>query len=314
VSALLLTYAGIALICALATQRPKLDLTFLHPRRLASLAGLGVLALVATLLWAAVLTLPDGRLHLYFLDVGQGDGILIVTPSGRQVLVDGGAGREKLLAEVGEVMPWWDRTLDMTLLTHADRDHMGAQLVVPERFGITYALASSVTQQDPEALAWHTAMAAASAELALQERGGWIDLGDGVALWVLWPEATPLAGDDAQNENSLVTKLVYGDFSVLLTGDAGIPAESVWLAQQMPVAATVLKVGHHGSSSSTSRSLVAAVNPQWAVIQVGAENSYGHPAQEVLEVLAGRMILRNDEDGRIHFATNGSEVWLETGG
>jgi len=99
---------------------------------------------------------------------------------------------------------------------------------------------------------------------------------------------------------------------VLLTGDAGIPNESTWLAEGLPLTSTVLKVGHHGSAHSTSSGLVAAVDPQWAVIQVGADNSYGHPTQDALDALAGRIILRNDEDGRIHFATNGREVWLET--
>src|SRR5690606_12387070 len=121
----------------------------------------------------------------------------------------------------------------------------------------------------------------------------------GVALWVFWPRETPVTGDNAANENSLVAKLVYGDFSVLLTGDAGIPSESTWLAQGLPLAATVLKVGHHGSRYSTSTGLVEAVDPEWAVIQVGATNTYGHPTQDVLDVLAGRKILRNDEDGRI---------------
>jgi competence protein ComEC len=133
-----------------------------------------------------------------------------------------------------------------------------------------------------------------------------------VALWVLWPQATPLLGDNAANENSLVTKLVYGDFSALLTGDTGIASESVWLAQALPLKARVLKVGHHGGSDSTSRGLVEAVDPDWAVIQVGAANSYGHPTAEVLELLAGRKILRNDEDGRIHFATDGRTVTVET--
>jgi competence protein ComEC len=109
-----------------------------------------------------------------------------------------------------------------------------------------------------------------------------------------------------------VTKLVYGDFSILLTGDAGIPSESTWLAQQMPLQAKVLKVGHHGSAHSTSTGLVEAVDPEWAVIQVGATNTYGHPTQEVLDVLAGRTVLRNDLDGRVHFATDGSDIWVET--
>lgn len=290
----------------------KADLMMLHPRQIASAAGLGTLALIAALVWAAVFHLPDGRLHLYFLDVGQGDGILIQTPGGRQVLIDGGSSPERLLAELGEVMPWWDRSIDLVLATHPDRDHMGAQEMVPERFRIEYALQTPATLVDPEAEGWRDAVIEGGAALSVQHAGGWIDLGDGVALWVFWPPLTPVTGDNASNENSLVVKLVYGDFSVLLTGDAGLPSESMWLAQGLPLEATVLKVGHHGSASSTSTSLVEAVDPRWAVIQVGAENRYGHPTEEALNALAGRTILRNDLDGRIHFATDGREIWVES--
>jgi competence protein ComEC len=309
---LLVCYALIA-VGTVATQRKQTaKLAMLHPARVASAAGLFVLAVIASLVWAAISRLPDGQLHLYFLDVGQGDGLLIETPSGRQVLVDGGANREQLFAQLGEVMPWWDRSLDMVVATHPDLDHIGAQMTVPERFAVDHALDTPAAEQDPEAQAWREVMAQGGALLSVQHGGGWVDLGDGVALWVLWPMSEPLGGDDASNENSLVMKVVYGDFSVLLTGDAGIPSESAWLARQLPLASTVLKVGHHGSATGTSRSFVAAVDPRWAVIQVGADNSYGHPTPEVLDALAGRTILRNDEAGRIHFATDGRAVWIET--
>ena len=310
--ALLSTYALIGVTYVASKRKEGIDLSMFHPNRITSPIGLGLLAVMAALVWAAVLTLPDGRLHVYFLDIGQGDGILVQTPSGRQVLIDGGASSERLLTQLGEVMPWWDRSLDVMLVTHPDRDHMAAQVVVPERYGVDVALQTPATQADPDAAAWQEAVAARGVAIATEYQGGWVDLGDGVALWVLWPPQTPITGDDASNENSLVTKLVYGDFSVLLTGDAGIPSESTWLAERLPLAATVLKVGHHGSANSTSSGLVNAVNPTWAVIQVGAENTYGHPTQAVLDVLAGRTLLRNDEDGRIHLATDGAAVWVET--
>jgi competence protein ComEC len=311
--ALLVTYGVIAIFYVATKQKgPSFDLSTLHPNRVTSPLGLGILTVITALIWAAVFALPDGRLHLYFLDIGQGDGILLQTPSGRQLLIDGGASREQLLTQLGEVMPWWDRSLDMVLATHPDRDHMAAQVTVPERFSIDYALETPATHVDPDAKAWREAVVNRGAELVTQHNGGWVDLGDGVALWVLWPPEIPVQGDNASNENSLVAKLVYGDFSVLLTGDAGIPSESTWLAQQLPLASTILKVGHHGSAESTSLGLVEATNPQWAVIQVGATNTYGHPKQDVLDVLAGRMILRNDEDGRIHFSTDGMQVWVET--
>jgi competence protein ComEC len=274
--------------------------------------GLGLLALPTLLVWAALLTQPDGRLHLYFLDVGQGDGILIVTPQGRQILIDGGVQRERLLTELGAVMPWWDRSLDVVLATHPDADHMGAQTVLAERFRVDRLVASPAMEADADAAAWRAALTAGGATPTTLARGGWLDLGAGVALWVLWPPATPITGAGASNENSLVTKLVYGDFEALLTGDAGIDSELAWLATGAPVEADLLKVGHHGSAGSTSRALVEAVDPAIAVIQVGAENRYGHPTQAVLDLLRGRTLLRTDQDGRIHIHSDGQQIWVES--
>jgi competence protein ComEC len=110
----------------------------------------------------------------------------------------------------------------------------------------------------------------------------------------------------------LVAKLVYGDFSVLLTGDAGLPSEDVWVRSNAPIASRVLKVGHHGSNSATSSEFVEAVNPSVAVIQVGADNDYGHPTEEVLATMDGRLILRSDRDGRVHIASDGRQMWIET--
>ncbi len=279
---------------------------------MATPAGLGALAIPTLLVWAALLAQPDGRLHLYFLDIGQGDGILIVTPDGRQVLIDGGAQREQLLTELGAVMPWWDRSLDVVLATHADQDHMGAHAVIAERFDVDRLVESPAMQSDVDAAAWRGAFVETGARSTVMVQDGWLDLGAGVALWLLWPPAAPREGENASNENSLVTKVVYGEFSALLTGDAGIESESVWLASGAPLAANVLKVGHHGSATSTSRALVEAVDPEIAVIQVGAENTYGHPSQTVLDVLVGRTVLRNDQDGRIHIASDGRQSWVET--
>jgi competence protein ComEC len=272
-----------------------------------ALAGGGMAAL---LVWLAVLSLPDGRLHVWFLDVGQGDAIVIQTPGGRQVLVDGGSDPRLLLAELGAVLPFWDRSLDLLALTHPDEDHMAAQAAVAARFRIGQVLDTAASQANPDGAVWRAAMAAAQVPVTVTAAGCWVELGDGAALWVLNPPAAPTQPLD-ENESSLVLKLVYGDFSVLLTGDAGLASEAAWLAQGVPLAATVLKAGHHGSASSSGSDFVAAVNPQFAVIQVG-ENRYGHPAAEVLARLAGRTLLRTDHDGRIHLVSDGREVWLAT--
>ena len=279
-------------------------------------ATLGVLSLAAILIWAVAVTQPDGRLHVYFLDIGQGDGIFIQTPHGRQVLIDGGGSPQRLFTQLGAVMPFWDRSLDLLVMTHADSDHMGSQPAVPQRYHVDYALetATALANKDSkDGAAWQAAMAQAKIKVQLEQAGGWIDLGDGVALWAIWPPAGQFPDSaDMDNQNSLVLKLVYGDFSVLLTGDAGLPAEAVWVQEGAPLQATVLKVGHHGSATGTGPDLVAAVNPPVAVIQVGAGNKYGHPTAKVLQNLQGRLVLRNDLQGRIHIYSDGLRMWIET--
>lgn len=286
------------------------------PTRLAGWSAAGVLSVGCILLWAGVLSQPDGRLHLYFLDIGQGDGILIQTPSGRQVLIDGGASPQQLFSQLGAVMPFWDRSLDLVVLTNPDKDHMDAQVETPARLHVTTALETKASQMNPDADSWRANLAAAGTTVQLQHQGDWIDLGDGIALWVLWPPPEPFFTAQASNEqlfdneNSLVLKLVYGDFSVLLTGDAGLPAETALLTTSSPLSATVLKVGHHGSKGSTGAAFVQAVEPLAAVIQVGADNSYGHPHPETLARLAGRLVLRNDTHGRIHLYSDGHQLWV----
>jgi competence protein ComEC len=278
----------------------------------------GVLALAVILVWALALSQPDGRLHVYFLDIGQGDGILIQTPSGRHVLIDGGAKPQQLFNQLGAVMPFWQRTIDIAALTNPDKDHMDAQAQTPTRFQVTTGLSTVAGRANHDSDTWYKNITTNGGEVQLHHVGGWFDLGDGVALWVLWPAAEPIRGAQGKpeqfidNENSLVMKLVYGDFSVLLTGDAGLPSEMAMLAADEPVAATVLKAGHHGSRGSTSHSFVQAVDPLVAVIQCGLNNSYGHPHPEVLDRLAGRLVLRNDLQGRIHIYSDGRQMWLTT--
>ena len=275
----------------------------------------GAFSVVAGMLWWMAMTQPDGQLHVHFLDVGQGDGIFIQTPSGRQLLIDGGDDSQRLFAELGEVMPFWDREIDYAIVTHPDWDHVGGQTDLPERFRIGHALISENTRGHEDSQSWLAAFHEANVPVEGLQQGGWLDLGDGVALWALWPppeEALHDFEEHDKNERSLILKLVYGEFTVLLTGDAGQPSEERLLGGGQPLAAHVLKVGHHGSEHSSGRGFVGAVGPSVAVIQVGAENRYGHPDPEVLEVLDGRLVLRNDLEGRIHIWSDGKLMWIGT--
>lgn len=263
------------------------------------------------LLWVFITSRSDGKLHVYFLDVGQGDGILIQTPSGRQVLIDGGSSPQKLFDELGDVMPFWDRSIDLVVLTHPDGDHMFAQIDLASRFGVDTAIESPDSLDHKDSIRWREAMQVNDAALQLHQAGDWIDLGDGVSLHTLWPPPEGYRGENEDNENSIVMKLIYGNFTVLLTGDIGLPSEDVLLENKVDLSATVLKVGHHGSRGSTGIDFVIAVNPLLSVIQVG-ENSYGHPNQEVLDNLAERTVFCNAEHGRVHIYSDSQQMYFET--
>lgn len=277
--------------------------TKLFALRFRILLGLLLVTLAA---WLALRGLPDDRLHVYFLDVGQGDAILLRAPDGRQVLVDGGPSPAALLDELGALMPFWDRSLDLVVLTHPDADHMTGLLTLPERYRVAALLIPDGAAAYPAS--WADALADDRGELTVAQRGMQIKL-DTLQITVLHaPDST--AADD--NNASLVLRLDYGTTSLLLTGDAEQMTEQALLDAGAPLRADVLKVAHHGSASSTTAAFLAAVQPRLAVIQVGADNRFGHPHPDVLARLAAVEVLRTDLNGRIEVISDGERLWMHT--
>ena len=264
-----------------------------------------VLVLLAAIAWFALAGLPDGRLHVWFLDVGQGDAILIRTPDGRQILVDGGPSPAALLDELGEVLPFWDRSLDLVVLTHGDADHVSGLVPLLERYKVAAAVDGTLPG-DEESAAWLAAVQDAGIPRITATRGTRLAAG-AVMLTVLSPGAEGAPSNRSSNDSSLVLRADHGETSVLLTGDAEEAAEQAMMAAGLPLAADVLKVGHHGSAASTSPAFLAQVAPQVAVISVGAENRFGHPSPAVLARLAGVQVLRTDERGRVEVISDGKE-------
>ena len=284
--------------------------------RLAGWPGIGLLALVVVIAWLAGRGLPDGRLHVDFLDVGQGDAIFVRTPDGRQILVDGGPSPEALFNQLGEVMPFWDRSLDLVVLTHPDADHMTGLVALMERYRVSQALDDLGSEADPAQLK------AASAWLAQARRPGThrVIASPGMRLVIGKASLTVLSAgltlpgprSAADNNDSLVLRLDYGTTGFLLTGDAEREAEASVLRAGLPLPADVLKVGHHGSSRSTSAPFLSAIKPRLAVIQVAALNRFGHPQPDVLQRLAGTRVLRTDQNGRIEVISDGAKLWFKT--
>ena len=256
---------------------------------------------------------PDGRLHVAFFDVGQGDATLIQSPNGRQVLIDGGRYSSRVLAQLGEQMPFWDHSLDLVIATHPDDDHAAGLVTVVERYDVDGVMTNGATADDAGYAALLAAAEATGAPVLVAQPGQTIDLGDGARLDIL------SAGGDAgmaDNDTSVVARLTYGELSVLLTGDAGEAAEASLLAGGQLSPIVVLKAGHHGANTSSGEAFLAVVRPQVVVISVGADNSYGHPAPAMLTRAAGvgAVVLRTDELGTIELVSDGTRMWWEAQG
>jgi len=276
---------------------------------------------VAPLLVAAVLvtytaaTMPDDKLHVSFLDVGQGDAILIQKGS-KQVLIDGGPSPQSVTLGLSRQMPFWDRSIDLVVLTHPHGDHVAGLLEVLRRYDVGQVLYPSLDYDSSLYSEWLRYTEETGVTSTIACAGQRIDMGDGVILEVLWPTASPFEGSDADvDNNSVVLLLKDDDISFLLTGDSQSEVEWELIRERAGVHATVIKVGHHGSDTSTTAAFLAVVDPQVAVICVGANNTYGLPDDAVLLRLEGRVgeenIYRTDLDGTITFVTDGHRLWVE---
>ncbi|MEP7081564.1 MAG: ComEC/Rec2 family competence protein [Chloroflexota bacterium] len=264
-------------------------------------------------------SLPDGRLHLTVLDVGQGDAILVETPSGATMLVDGGPDPELTLRRVGVNLAFFDRRIDLMLLSHPHQDHVAGLVDVLDRFSVGALLHGGI-HFDNQAYDQLLADAAHERTLAvrLARAGQVVRLDEETSIEVLYPSpadaAAPLPYGDINN-GSVVVLLRYGEFEALLTGDAEAPIEEILLRRGLVPRVDLLKVGHHGSASSTTAPLLGAARPGVAVISAGADNEYGHPAFETLRALgavAGVAVHRTDRDGDVEIVTDGRSFRVHT--
>lgn len=251
-----------------------------------------------------------GILTVSFLDVGQGDAIFIDTPNGNQVLIDGGPDK-KVLRSLNEVIPFYDRSIDLVALSHPHKDHVAGLLDIFSRYLVSGFLESGVSVKTPEYVSLKEIVEDSGARSVEALRGMKIDLGGGVMMEVLLPG--PEASKIDPHEGMMVLRLVYGETSYLLTGDLekGIENMLVYIDGEK-LESDVLKIGHHGTRNGSYAPLLGNVKPAYAVISVGKKNIYGHPAPETLQRLEDFEItaLRTDEEGTITFKSDGEKVFL----
>lgn len=240
-----------------------------------------------------------------FLDVGQGDAIFIESPTGVQILVDGGPGRSTLRA-LGSVMPFYDRSIDALLVTNPDQDHFAGFLDVLERYRVSQIFEPGTEKNSEAYQDFQRHVEAEAAEHLIARRGQVLDLGGGAYLRVLFPDRD-VSGFDT-NTGSVVAQLIYGETEVLLMGDAPEAIEKYIVSLDGgALKSDILKIGHHGSKTSTSNELLGLAAPSVAIASLGADNRYGHPHAEVVERLQKFEIpfLRTDEEGTVVYRSNG---------
>ncbi len=277
-------------------------------------------------------TLPDGKLHLVFCNVGQGDAAYIRFPDGRDMLVDGGPN-DQILECLGRHMPFWDRHINIVLLSHPQKDHLQGLISVLDRYGTDYFVRSDIKNTTE---GYQQLMDVVKRRMVKQK---FVTTGETIAvgpttLSVLWPTSDQIArmhsssdisslgvsGDvlgaktpTDLNDGSIVFALRYGSFDVLFPGDADTRVENGWrdLGRALDTL-EVLKFSHHGSKTAMTEAFLKALLPKLAVISVG-KNSYGHPSESALATLArhGIRVKRTDQSGDIEVVSDGRTWRLE---
>lgn len=270
-----------------------------------------VLAVSAGLTWWNETSQTTGRFEVVFLDVGQGDAVLITTPEGAQVLIDGGP-TSAVVRALARHMPRFDTRLDMVVATHPDSDHVAGLVDVLERYEVGEVVMTEKEGESGAARAFALAAESEEALITMARRGQVWQLGASTTLEILYPETDP--SELESNASSIVIKVTYDTTSFMLTGDApkGIE-EYLVLTYGEYLQSTVLKAGHHGSRTSTSELWLDEVSPAYVVISAGGDNRYGHPHVEVTDAVFNRGIqmLSTAEIGDIVFVSDGQRVWVE---
>jgi competence protein ComEC len=272
-----------------------------------------LLCISAFYIWFSVYTIQgkSKELKVAFLDVGQGDAIYVEAPNGRQMLIDGGPG-PIVLSKLAEVMPFADRSIDMLVVTNPDADHMAGLVDVLERYTVGQIFEPGTTKDTSIYQRLEAQIKSHAVKKTIAHRGMHIvlDRDKNIYFDILFPDRD--VSSWSSNDGSIVGKLVYGTSSFLLMGDATKYTELLVSRNETlsTLRADVLKLGHHGSSTSSSELWVKKVQPQIAIISAGKNNRYGHPHQDVTKRLSALHIpyVGTYQKGTIIFKTDGTTL------
>ncbi|MCX6753781.1 MAG: MBL fold metallo-hydrolase [Candidatus Nomurabacteria bacterium] len=271
-----------------------------------------ILIILTASIWFLVFQHKNNYLKVVFLDVGQGDAIYIEAPNGRQMLIDGGPDAT-LLASLAKVMPFADRSIDMILATHPDMDHIGGFPLLLDNYKVTSIIENDTVSTTAVSDSLEEKIAKKKINKIIARRGMHIilDAEKNIYFDILFPDRD--ISNFESNDAGIVGKLVYGNESFMFTGDAPLYTENLieWNEKDSTLKSDVLKLGHHGSRTSSSTLWLEKVNPEIAIISVDKNNKYGHPHKELLDRLSSLKIpfLSTADQGNIIFETDGKKIF-----
>lgn len=291
-----------------------------------------VLAMAAILVWLPIFIYDKNNsgLRAWFFDVGQGDAEFLDFAGGNQILIDGGPD-DKILQKLGKAMPFYDKSIDLIILTHPHKDHVFGLIEVLKRYKVGKIILPKVDFESPFYNEFLSEVKNKDVVLEYLGEGDVVKIGDFAELDFLSPKyengnykntefndnAESFGSNGQQlNNKSLVFKLIFGNNSFLFTGDAGVDIEKEIMAEKYNLESDILKVGHHGSKYSSSEDFLKSVDPKYAVIEVGKNNRYGHPAERTLADISsiGAKILRTDLDSDAVFESDGNLIFTRKPG
>ena len=243
-------------------------------------------------------------LEVYFVDVGQGDCTIYRYNETNSLIIDAGSGSQSTQV-INFIKKLGIKHFDVVIATHPDEDHIGSLDDVINVFGTSKVYAPKITKDTVAFSNFATAVQNQGIKITPPVSGDLFNLGE-VSFKILAPNS---AKYNETNNYSIVTRSVYGKYSFMNMGDAAFESEKEILSKYYELNSYVMKIGHHGSSTSTSRNFFLMVNPTYSVISVGKDNKYGHPSQETLDTISSSAILRTDREGTIIFNTDGDSLW-----
>ena len=261
---------------------------------------------LAVLMVMIVRSHPDGMLHVWWLDVGHSNAVLIRTPGGAQILVDGGRFPSRLLTAIGDRMPFHDRTIELLVISQPDEFDTAALPAVLNR----YVVGAVLTNGQPNLSESYAQLEAAIAphEVVIVRAGYTVEVSDGTLLEVLHPYETPTLNNN-QNDGALVLRVTYGDVSFLLPSDLSRTGQDLLLENGQWPLADVMQLPQHGTQRSLSETFLGAVQPQVIILQSDKANRRGDPDPDTLALVADGLLLRTDDSGALHLWTDGHTLW-----